>query len=96
MQPLQHRRRRSLTSFGTLQISIRIELVPRIRKHNRIANRHRMQLGDARIDRLTRLRNQLDGCIGCGCLSLGTCPLRNPWDKLAAEGPGARLLDPED
>jgi len=47
-----------------------------------------------RIDRLTRLRDQLDGCIGCGCLSLGVCPLRNPWDRLAKQGPGPRLLDP--
>ena len=48
-----------------------------------------------RIARLTRLRDQLDGCIGCGCLSLGVCPLRNPWDKLAEQGPGPRLLDPD-
>jgi MerR family redox-sensitive transcriptional activator SoxR len=54
----------------------------------------RAHLND-RIERLTRLRDQLDGCIGCGCLSLETCPLRNPWDRLAAEGPGPRLLDPE-
>jgi MerR family transcriptional regulator, redox-sensitive transcriptional activator SoxR len=47
-----------------------------------------------RINRLTRLRDQLDGCIGCGCLSLGVCPLRNPWDKLGKQGPGPRLLDP--
>jgi len=49
---------------------------------------------DDRISRLMRLRDQLNGCIGCGCLSLGVCPLRNPWDKLAEEGPGPRLLDP--
>jgi MerR family redox-sensitive transcriptional activator SoxR len=49
---------------------------------------------DARITRLTRLRDQLDGCIGCGCLSMRACPLRNPMDELGAEGPGARLLDP--
>ncbi len=48
-----------------------------------------------RIARLTRLRDQLDGCIGCGCLSLGVCPLRNPWDKLAKQGPGAQLLEPQ-
>jgi MerR family redox-sensitive transcriptional activator SoxR len=54
----------------------------------------RAELND-RIDRLTRLRDQLDGCIGCGCLSLGVCPLRNPWDKLSAQGPGPRLLDPD-
>jgi MerR family redox-sensitive transcriptional activator SoxR len=49
---------------------------------------------DERIDRLTKLRNQLDGCIGCGCLSMQECPLRNPWDALGAEGPGPRLLEP--
>ena len=48
---------------------------------------------DARINSLIRLRDQLDGCIGCGCLSLKACPLRNPWDELAEEGPGARLLE---
>ncbi|HEX8045940.1 redox-sensitive transcriptional activator SoxR [Rhizobium sp.] len=50
---------------------------------------------DARIRRLQGLRDQLDGCIGCGCLSMQSCPLRNPWDVLAEEGPGPRLLDPE-
>ena len=48
-----------------------------------------------RIARLKRLRDQLDGCIGCGCLSLGICPLRNPYDVLGKEGPGPRILDPE-
>ncbi|HEY2857818.1 MAG TPA: redox-sensitive transcriptional activator SoxR [Terracidiphilus sp.] len=48
-----------------------------------------------RIGRLTRIRDQLDGCIGCGCLSLGVCPLRNPWDELGRQGPGPRLLEPE-
>jgi MerR family transcriptional regulator, redox-sensitive transcriptional activator SoxR len=48
-----------------------------------------------RITRLTRPRDQLDGCIGCGCLTLGVCPLRNPWDELSKLGPGAQLLDPE-
>ncbi|HUN85396.1 MAG TPA: redox-sensitive transcriptional activator SoxR [Terracidiphilus sp.] len=51
---------------------------------------------DERIARLTGLRDQLDGCIGCGCLSLGVCPLRNPWDRLSEQGPGPRLLDPCD
>jgi MerR family transcriptional regulator, redox-sensitive transcriptional activator SoxR len=49
---------------------------------------------NARIERLTRLRDQLDGCIGCGCLSMEACPLRNPWDRLAKEGPGPQLLEP--
>jgi len=51
---------------------------------------------DARIRRLQGLRDQLDGCIGCGCLSMDSCPLRNPWDRLSEEGAGPRLLDPED
>ena len=48
---------------------------------------------DARIRRLTQLRDQMDDCIGCGCLSLKACPLRNPHDSLAAQGAGPRLLD---
>ena len=43
---------------------------------------------DQRIARLQLLRDQLDGCIGCGCLSLEECPLRNPGDQLAEQGPG--------
>lgn len=49
---------------------------------------------EERISKLTRLRDQLTGCIGCGCLSLSACPLRNPHDKLSNQGPGPRLLDP--
>ena len=48
-----------------------------------------------RIDRLTRLRDHLSDCIGCGCLSVKSCPLHNPWDRLAEQGPGPRLLDPD-
>ncbi|MFO5851679.1 redox-sensitive transcriptional activator SoxR [Klebsiella pneumoniae] len=50
---------------------------------------------DRRIHTLTALRDQLDGCIGCGCLSRRDCPLRNPGDKLGEEGTGARLLEDE-
>lgn len=47
---------------------------------------------DERIAALTRLRDGLADCIGCGCLSLDRCALANPDDALAAEGPGARRL----
>ena len=47
---------------------------------------------DARIAELERLRDRLDSCIGCGCLSLGTCALSNPGDAAAELGPGARWL----
>lgn len=46
---------------------------------------------DARIERLTQLRDQLSECIGCGCLSLQDCPLRNPADRLAEQGSGPQL-----
>ena len=46
----------------------------------------------ARIDALTRLRDQLASCIGCGCLSLKACALYNPQDQAARRGNGARYL----
>jgi MerR family redox-sensitive transcriptional activator SoxR len=58
----------------------------------KLSARWRTHLND-RIEKLTRLRDQLDGCIGCGCLSMDSCPLRNPGDCLAKQGPGARLLE---
>ncbi len=47
---------------------------------------------EARIAKLQALRDQLDHCIGCGCLSLENCPLYNPNDSLGEAGPGARRL----
>ncbi|AAZ54446.1 redox-sensitive transcriptional activator SoxR [Thermobifida fusca] len=49
---------------------------------------------ETRIDALQRLRDRLTSCIGCGCLSLRSCALRNNDDALAAWGPGAPLLRP--
>ncbi|WP_429912106.1 redox-sensitive transcriptional activator SoxR [Glycocaulis sp.] len=48
---------------------------------------------EARIVALAQLKDELEGCIGCGCLSMTDCPLRNPGDALASQGPGARLLE---
>ncbi len=47
---------------------------------------------DQRIETLTRLRDNLDGCIGCGCLSLENCIMYNPADRAAEKGPGPRYL----
>ena len=47
---------------------------------------------DERINKLLLLRDKLNGCIGCGCLSLEACPLRNQDDQLGERGPGAQLL----
>ena len=65
---------------------------PTARDWQRLSRRWRGDL-NRRIEQLTRLRDQLDGCIGCGCLSMEACPLRNPWDQLGDEGPGPRLLE---
>jgi MerR family redox-sensitive transcriptional activator SoxR len=47
---------------------------------------------DRRIATLEKLRDDLDGCIGCGCLSLDRCRLYNPDDRAARHGPGPRYL----
>ena len=47
---------------------------------------------DQRIETLTKLRDNLDGCIGCGCLSLPKCSLYNPEDRAAKRGSGPRYL----
>ncbi|CAM3071215.1 redox-sensitive transcriptional activator SoxR [Tsukamurella hominis] len=45
-----------------------------------------------RIDELTRLRDNLTDCIGCGCLSMASCALANPHDALATTGTGPRRV----
>lgn len=53
---------------------------------------------DQQIAALQLLRERLDGCIGCGCLSLRTCALYNPEDRAGRKGAGPRYLlgdDPE-
>ena len=57
-----------------------------------VASRWSWELNE-RILNLQRLRDELDSCIGCGCLSLKECPLRNPDDELSQQGPGARILE---
>lgn len=47
---------------------------------------------DERLRLLTALRDRLDSCIGCGCLSLTHCQLANPGDRAGRAGPGARYL----
>ncbi len=56
-----------------------------------ISKRLRSRL-DAKIEMLERTRDLLEGCIGCGCLSLERCGLYNPGDRAARAGPGPRFL----
>ena len=83
----------SLSSIREALDALPHESAPAVEDWRRLSAQWRADLDD-RIARLVRIRDQLDGCIGCGCLSLEVCPLRNPWDKLSEQGPGPRLLDP--
>ncbi|MEJ7775238.1 MAG: redox-sensitive transcriptional activator SoxR [Nocardioidaceae bacterium] len=60
---------------------------------HRISKAWRPRL-DEQIRRIELLRERLDGCIGCGCLSLKSCALNNPDDEAASRGTGAVLLEP--
>jgi len=64
---------------------------PNARDWRKISSAIRRQI-DAKISLLERTRDRLDGCIGCGCLSLKTCALYNPDDVAAEEGPGPRRV----
>lgn len=63
---------------------------PTKRDWARLSNVWREEL-DARITDLQHLRDDLTGCIGCGCLSLRTCSLQNPEDTRGSRGDGPRL-----
>jgi MerR family redox-sensitive transcriptional activator SoxR len=65
---------------------------PKANDWKRLSTRWRDALSD-RIRSLVQLRDQLNGCIGCGCLSMKDCPLRNPSDRLGRLGDGAVLLE---
>ena len=57
----------------------------------RLSARWRRKL-EERITLMERLRDQLTGCIGCGCLSLQRCKLINPDDRLATRGKGPQMI----
>ena len=64
---------------------------PTVMDWQQISRRMRFEI-DQRINLLTRTRNQLDQCIGCGCLSLQKCQLYNKDDRLGANGTGPRAI----
>ncbi len=67
------------------------ERTPTRRDWRQLSESWRSELDD-RIEQLTRLRDTLTDCIGCGCLSLGPCKLVNPGDQLGGFGAGPRTL----
>ena len=68
---------------------------PTKRDWARLSRAWRNRLDD-QIERTRRLRDRLDGCIGCGCLSLRSCALYNPGDVMAERGTGAVRLESGD
>ena len=64
---------------------------PTQRDWTRLSKAYRRVL-DERIQVLQRMRDRLDGCIGCGCLSLKNCALYNPDDRASQRGPGPRYI----
>ena len=81
----------SLASISAALASLPDERTPTAEDWARMSRLWRTEL-DERIAQLTRLRNELDGCIGCGCLSMKVCKLRNPLDELSGQGSGPQLL----
>ncbi len=75
------------SALGTLPDS----RTPTARDWARLSAGWRTRL-DEQIAALTQLRDGLDSCIGCGCLSLRRCAISNPGDRAAGAGPGAAFL----
>jgi len=83
-----------LSAIREALLSLPANRTPTSKDWGQLSKRWRTEIDD-RIERLIKLRDQLSSCIGCGCLSLDSCPLYNPGDRCAEKGPGPQLLDPE-
>lgn len=79
----------SLTEIGAALESLPHDRPPTKRDWERLSRGWHDVLTE-RIEALERVRDGLSSCIGCGCLSLRSCPVYNPEDELAGEGSGAR------
>lgn len=83
----------SLAEIGEALSALPADHPPTKRDWSRMSRRWHGLL-TARIEAMTKVRDDLASCIGCGCLSLRSCPVYNSGDELAAEGPGARRWPP--
>lgn len=79
----------TLPKISALMAGLPEGRTPTKRDWEKISRVFRTEL-DAQILSLEQMRENLDGCIGCGCLSLKKCRLYNPEDKAARLGPGPR------
>ena len=84
----------SLTEIQALLQKLPLERTPNQADWRRLGKHIRRDL-DNRILELERTRDALDGCIGCGCLSLKRCHLYNPDDQAAATGDRPRFVMPD-
>jgi MerR family redox-sensitive transcriptional activator SoxR len=81
----------SLKEIGAALDTLPNKRTPTKRDWEKLSRHWRDQLDD-RIVSLQRMREQLSGCIGCGCLSLKNCALYNPADIVSKQGVGPRFL----
>ena len=80
-----------LRRIGEALATLPHERTPTKRDWERLSRVWRSDL-DAKIAELQALRDDLTGCIGCGCLSLRFCRMLNPDDQAAVRGPGPRYI----
>jgi len=85
----------SLDQVRTAFTGFRLDAAPNKRDWTRMSTAWQPLL-DQRIAELQQVRDNLNSCIGCGCLSLTQCRLYNPQDNLAETGSGPRRLFPQD
>ncbi len=81
----------SLEEIRTALASLPEKRTPNEKDWEKLSRSWRPRI-EYQIRMLERLRDRLDGCIGCGCLSLRHCRLLNPEDQAAARGPGPRYV----
>ena len=81
----------SLDEIRTALATLPESRTPTQKDWERLSSSWRPRL-DAQIAMLERLRDRLDRCIGCGCLSLRACHMMNPHDVVADRGPGPRFV----
>ena len=81
----------TIGEIGALLTALPQGRTPTQKDWTRISRVFRRRL-DERIAAMTQMRDRLDGCIGCGCLSLRRCALYNPQDRLGRQGSGPQLL----
>ena len=79
----------TLGEIGEALATLPVDHPPTKRDWTRMSTRWHALLTE-RIEAMTKVRDGLASCIGCGCLSLQSCPAYNHDDELAAQGSGAR------